>query len=131
VEGELLPAWAEETFEECLLSVAIYLQITQVTKDLASKSVEVRFLPRLRFHALALSGLYLRRQSGPIEPRSLIRNLSAFEDFWGTFWQIAKAVLVDVYSQAEDQDSTMFALVRSGERWQQMQKRFNRHLASL
>ena len=131
IDGGLVSAWSAETLDESLAAVAIYLRINQATKDLAKKSAEVRFLPRLRFHGLSLAGLYLRNSSSQIEYKALTRSMDVFESFWNTFWPLAKAVLVDVYSQAEDSGSTMFAFVRSSERWQQMQKRFTRHLASL
>jgi hypothetical protein len=60
-----------------------------------------------------------------------VKNKDAFDTFWLSFWSTAKGVLVDVFTQAEDEKSTMFAFVRSTERWSQMQRRFSRHLATL
>ena len=128
VDGEIQDAWSDETFDETLLAISLAFRITEESKRLATAGADLKFLPRLRFHTLALAGIYFRRMrdSGW---RKLVRNEEALERFWGGFWPIAKAVLVDVYTAAEEEDATMFAFVRSTDRWAKMQKRFSRHLA--
>jgi hypothetical protein len=128
VDGEIQDAWSDETFDDTLLAISLAFRILDESKRLAAASDEMKFLPRLRFHAIALAGIYFRRL-GDSGARKLVRSEEALDKFWSGFWPTAKSVLVDVYTAAEDEESTMFAFVRSTDRWAKMQKRFSRHLA--
>ena len=91
---------------------------------------ELRFLRRLRFHGVALAGEFTRRRFEPDEARELVTIKPKFDEAWELFWSVTKGVLIDVFSIAEDEETSMFAFVRSSDRWQQMTKRLRRHLAA-
>ena len=55
VDGEIQDAWSDETFDETLLALTLAQRITEEAKHLAGVSEDLKFLPRLRYHALALA----------------------------------------------------------------------------
>jgi hypothetical protein len=128
VEGELQAEWSEDTLAETLFAIALYLRIDSETKELASKSPEMRFLRRLRFHALSLAGYFWRDYKKNAAPRYWLHDNSRFDEFFSIFWPICKQVLIDAFSTAEEQKMTTFAFVRSGEWWEKMKKRFKRNV---
>lgn len=131
INGELLSAWSDDSFEETLLVIALYLRIAEETHALGLKSAELRFLKRLRFHALALAGVYCREKGGGLTPKKLLHSKPEFQSFWSSFWEIVRGILIDVHSTAMEQGSTMFAFVRSEDRWLQMLKRLRLRLAAI
>ncbi len=132
VDGKLEASWSTETFEEALVALAFYLRIDEEAKALAKADSELRFLRRLRFHGAALAGEYARRRFVESdEINRLTTSSKRFDEAWGEFWPMAKGILIDVFSQAEDDGSSMFAFVRSGDRWHQMTKRLGRHVAAV
>lgn len=131
VDGKIETAWSQRTLDDALLAIAFYLEIDKAAKELGKQDPELRFLRRLRFHAVALAGEFARRRFEPDEARSLVTSKPKFVEAWTSFWPMAKGVLIDVFSSAEDEGTSMFAFVRSSERWQQMTKRLRRHLAAL
>jgi hypothetical protein len=131
VDDELQPAWSAATLDECRLAITCYLRFDDTVGEIIEKKPEMRFLKRLRFHALALAGAYFRKSFTEADVTRLLKNKEVFDQFWVSFWATARSVLIDVFSQAEDEGSTMFAFVRSTERWAQMTKRFDRHIAAL
>jgi hypothetical protein len=128
IDGVLQDVWSEETLDECLLALALLFRISAESKTLAKGSDEMKFLPRCKYHALSLFGHIIRRQT-QVDCRKLVRNRGLFDTFWAPNWQIVRDILADVFTNAEEADSTMFAFVRSGERWKGMEKRLSRRLA--
>ena len=125
VAGEISEIWSGEEFQRCLVAIAYYLQIMHNCKAEAKNDSRFRFLKRLRYHALALVGVYMRGAKEPVQESQLLKDRSKFISVWDRIWPDARRALIDVYVTAtEDQGSTMFALVRSDERWQQIKKRF-------
>jgi hypothetical protein len=127
VNGELADVWGDDVTAEALLAVAYYFRITDEAKRLAKCEGEeaLTFLPRLRFHALALLGLDYRRKDSD-SAQKLLRSEGVFDSKWSVVWPTIKTILVDVYTTAEEEGQGMFAFVRSGERWERMKKRFSR-----
>lgn len=129
VEGDLLPTWSNETFHEALLAIALYLKIVEESKEVGRRSTELRFLQRLRFHALSLAAEYIRARKDLPPPAELLHSKTDFSSLWSSFWNLASVILIDVHSTAMEQGSTMFAFVRSEDRWEQMRKRLRLRLA--
>ena len=128
IDGELQSAWSDESLDECLLAIILLIQISEESKRLARTNEDMQFLPRLKYHALSLLGQLVRRRKD-VDITRLLRNHEYYDRFWSESWLIVRGVLTDVYTAAEEDGSTMFAFVRSGERWARMQKRLSRHLA--
>ncbi len=124
VNGELLPAWSDETFNETLLALCFYLKIDTDAKEKAKKNPELKFLRRLRFHTLSLAGTYCRDKG--VDPKEVLARKDAFQELWLKFWPVAGNAVEDAHSSALEQQTTMFAFVRSEERWAQMSKRLTR-----
>lgn len=129
VDGEIHPVWSNQTFQESLLAIAFYLRIDQEARDLAARRDDLRFMRRLRFHALSLAGIYAQRKLSAELIGELLLNKQQFDKCWREFWPICATMVEDGYSNAEEQNVTMFAFVRSEERWQQMVRRFNRRFS--
>jgi len=122
VRGELKPDWNDEILDEALLAVVLYKAIDDKLKESAKRDPESRFLRRLRFHALALSGEYLRKLSRQSDYHKLTRNDGAFQQLWNDFWALANPTLINSFLSASRNGTTMFAFVRSETVWQDMQK---------
>lgn len=102
------------------------MRIEEACKADFKQNPKLRFLNRLRYHALSPSGKYFGKRL--ISSRSqLLKSDRELSEAWASFWPDARRVLIDVYLNAEEQNTTMHALVRSSERWQQMDKRFELH----
>lgn len=129
VDGSLQPTWSDETFRETLLAIAVYQRLDEEIRERTKKAPEIRFLKRLRFHALSLAGVYIREQTTLPTTEKLLHSKPDFQALWNPFWTVASGVLTDVYSTAMEQDSTMFAFVRSEDRWDQMRKRLRLRFA--
>lgn len=129
VQNEMTNSWSDGTFEECLLSIAVFNTINKEIQDKIKKTADLRFLWRLKYHALSMFGLYYRENQKSLEFHNLLRNKPDFDSFYNKLSKIAFSVLSDVYSIAEEQKQSLFALVRSDERWEQMKKRFTRQLS--
>ena len=133
VDGKLEPKWSQETLDEALLAYAFYEHVDGEATKLGKEDPDLKFLKRLRFHGTALAGRFVRKryEKRRMVALALIRNRREFRKAWTEFWNIAKTILIDVYSTAEEDGSSMFAFVRSEDRWRRMTKRLNRHLAGL
>jgi hypothetical protein len=129
VEGEIQPLWSESIFDELLLAISFYLKLEEKSRELSKISPDLKFLRRLRFHALSLAGIYYREIIGEDNALTLIKDRSEFEKRWEVFWSKASTVLEDSFSRLEQENATMFAFIRSEERWQHMAKSFKRRLA--
>lgn len=110
-----------------VLAIAYYFRIAEEAKRLSRYEGDdaLKFLPRLRFHALALFGQDHRRKDGALDNK-IVRNEAEFEARWSEMWPTVKTILVDVYTSAEEEGLGMFAFLRSAERWERMRKRFAR-----
>jgi len=126
VDGRLESAWSDDTLEEALLAYVIYAKADQEAVTLGRKDVKYRFLRRLRFHTLSLAGIWVRENGGDEKRRELARSKDAFESFWRAFWPLCLDLEIDAYLTAvEGEKGTLFALVRSDERWQAMRMSFS------
>ena len=124
IAGEIPEMWSDEEFQRCLLAIAYYNRVEENCKTEAKQDVQYRFLRRLRYHALALAGVYIRGTKERVHETQLLKDESKFISLWNKIWPDARRALIDVYATATDQGSTMFALVRSDERWLQIKRRF-------
>ncbi len=124
VDGEIPELWSDEEFQRCLVAIAFYLRIAETCKEEAKKDIRYRFLKRLRYHALALAGIYMRGTNEQVEESKLVKDKSKFDSVWDNIWPDARRALIDVHSTAVENNYTMHALVRSDDRWQQMRRRF-------
>jgi len=125
VEGKILPVWADETLEEALLAYTIHSRADKEAKDLGRKDPELRYYRRLRFHSVSLAGVWLRQKMDHTALHSLARSKEAFDAFWKEFWPLCCDVETDAFQEAvEREKGTLFALVRSSERWEDMRRRF-------
>ena len=127
VQGELEVAWSDETFDECLLALAFYFRIESEVASAVAADSSLRFLKRLRYHALSLAGHYYRDGLSHPSAKHLLESTKEFEVAWSGFWSRTAPILIDVYGW-EEQKTTMFAFVRSTEKWEQITKSFKRRL---
>jgi len=128
VNERLEAVWSAEVFEETLLSLAFYYTIDSRTKELAK--MDQKQFRRLRYHLLALAGVYSRENLDATGVHDCTRKAAKFDAHWNRICEAAFDVVEDVYTHAvEDNDMTMFAFVRNEEKWGDMKKRFARKMA--
>jgi hypothetical protein len=121
VSGELQDQWSAEVMDEACIAVALYRRIDE---DLATeKEPDLQYLKRLRFHAVALAGTFVRDRYGD-DWQTLARSEPALDGMWTNFWRDAKGACINGFNTAEEQGVTLFAFVRSVERWEAMRRRF-------
>jgi hypothetical protein len=130
IDGNIPELWPQEEIERCFLAIAFYLAIEGEAKKETKENPDMRFLFRLRFHALRLSNIYymdfLKEQPNI---NKLLKEKDTFDELWGEFWPDARRALITVHEQAiMNEDSTMFALVRSGDRWGSMERVFLKYI---
>lgn len=130
VSGQLLDAWSDETLDETLLAIVLYRQIDEVANELGKKDAEMRFLRRLRFHALSLGGRYVRKVVPTSDYHRITRNDEPFRALFGDFWPLARVILINAFVTATNQGVTTFAFVRSEDRWEDMAKLLRLQLAA-
>lgn len=130
VGGELLDVWSREEFERTLTAIALAFHIEDAVKKDAKENPDLKFLVRLRFHMLALGGLYVRGQQEWMKQESTVAMGARFKDLWSAFWPEARRVLIDLWSEADERKVTMFSFVRGTDRWSQIRRRFALHTNS-
>jgi hypothetical protein len=108
VEGELLDHWDSEVFDECLLAIAFHERI--------DNPIPITF----RYHALALVGEIVRRQS--LVPRELLLNEDSFNSCWERFWFYARSAIATVRKQADKESKYTF--LKSSQRWEDIKQLF-------
>ena len=131
VDGKLEAKWSTATLDVGLLAYAFYLRVDTEANEAKKRDADTAFLKRLRFHGTALAGEYIRKAyEGRLEEvPKLVRSRQRFDRTWNLFWSVARNLLIDVYSSAEDEGSSLYTFVRSKDRWRQMTKRLRRHMA--
>lgn len=129
VDGELQDVWSEETFTELLVAIAFYLRINSEMQSIARNEDNLKSFRRLKYHALSLVGYFLREHPD-IEYDRLIRSETYFNGIWDQFWPTSYNALVTMYDTAINEgQTTVFALVRSIDRWDSLKRQYNLFLA--
>lgn len=131
INGVLADMWSQDDLDQSFLAIAIY---TNVLNDLAERvrgNPDLRFMKRLRFHSMALMGEFVRANVDRSEYRRLWSQQSAFDDQLGEALNTQRRVVGSVHDQHVPQTQTMFAFVRSTDRWGEMLRQFNTQIALL
>src|SRR5262249_12282178 len=92
VGGEVPEIWSEEEFRLCLTAIAFYLRIENSSKEETKNNPQLMFLKRLRYHALALAGVYITARIGSTQESKLVENKCAFEEVWSKIWNEVRRV---------------------------------------
>jgi len=128
VEGKLDDLWSDREFHRCLLAIAFYLRIEIKIAEEVKLDPQMKFLKRLRFHALSLAGHYVEKGQKDDYVSKLLEGGNVFEDTWKVFWREAVRILDEVYfSVVGEQKKSLYALARSTEDWEKMLNRFSRY----
>lgn len=129
VDGELLPEWADEDLGMFQFAIAMYYALVSDFKDRGKQNPNLKVLYRLRFHALALAGIYARDHLSSDEYGAIARSSAKFGEVFSAFAPTARLALVTVFQAATDEEQTTFAFVRSTDRWEQIRRLFSVQLA--
>lgn len=128
VDHEVMEVWSEDEFRKALTALNVYFHIEDTTRQEGKENPQMKFLYRLRYHALSLAGFYIRGQKEWAEREIEIGTAADFDSFWDKFWKESRRTLIDAYVDAQERDqTTMHSFVRSAERWRQMKRRFGMH----
>lgn len=126
VGGELLDSWSEGELDMALVALAFYLKLDRLASE---RSKKLPHLKRLRFHLLALIGLFIRGHYSGSELRSLWRSQKAFDEAWGRCFDQAYAAMDAGFERVAEKEQTLFAFVRSEVEWERMKSRFARRMS--
>lgn len=130
VENRLPELWTKEEFRTCLIAIAFYFAIEEASRTEKKKDPRLAYLNRMRFHALSLVRLFLKKHEGETHIARFVEDAGAFQTAWNEFWPEARRVLIDAHFDAvEREKGTLHALIRSSERWLQIRKKFSLYLA--
>jgi hypothetical protein len=127
VEGQLLSFWPEEVFRSCVAEIVFYKAIETKIEDIKKRNAKFVFLRRLRYFALALVPIYMRRLG--LEVSEVVADKKKFGDAFDACWKEALRELNSVHhSFVIDQDGTLFALARSETQWKSLSSKFDSYL---
>ena len=126
VDGTLYDRWSDDTFEQTLVAVVFCKDIESQMERAKKKDRKYIYLRRLRYFALGLAPIYLRRKG--LDGVAMIKGPSTdyrrrFEDFW-------KGALRELVSAHQDfvegeEKGTLFALARSEKRWRNLKSKYD------
>lgn len=128
VSGKLEPAWSKATLDEAYLATALYFAIDDDFRKRGAAKTNLQFLGRLRYHALSLAGIQVRQDLAPEEYEDTWRNARQFEAFTNEFLLTARQALIGEKRLADERQMTMFAFVRSADRWRSLVATFSDQL---
>lgn len=128
VDGQLPDLWSDEEFRRCLLALAFYWKIDDESKNESKRRPDLGFLKRLRFHALCLAGLHLKQGSDSALVKQILENQDKYQENWEKIWPEVRITLIDAHENSRDQNIAFSALLRSGERWESMKKRYLKYI---
>ena len=130
-QGELYDIWTSSTLDEAKLMIAVHQYLLAEAKNSADRDPELRFLHRLRFHSLALCGLYQRDlREEPKSAGQIIASKSSFDTFIKEYWTVGRMVLIFSVKQFMKDGGSLFAYVRSTEEWKALADTFRLQLRS-
>ncbi len=128
VDGQIMEAWPPDEFRKMLTAFNLYFHIEDTARQEGKENPQVKYLYRLRYHALSLGGFYIRGQEKWLGREISLGMAADFDSFWNEFWNEARRTLIDAYENARERDeTTMHSFIRSAERWSQMKRRFGLH----
>lgn len=128
VNGKLEAQWSDEEFYESLVATAVYYEFIKEAKVLGEKSDDFKYMNRLKWHSQSLAGIFRRGKKQDLPAIQLLNNKKKFEELWDEYWNIAKVILDEVYTRAIEDKTTIYAFVRSVERWQSMKTRMEKRI---
>ena len=124
IDGELKDSWTSVEFNETCLAVALYGKISTDARD-RRESLPALF--RLRFHLLALAGLYWSDYWSEGDAAAVLASTALYDTLWDGFALEARRAVTTEWTRAED-DSTLFAFVRSNQAWETIKRTFEADL---
>jgi len=128
VEGILPDLWSPKEFHRCLLAIAFHCRIEIKIAEEAKLYPELKFLRRLRYHALSLAGHYVEKGQKDDYVSNLLEDGNVFEETWKVFWEEAVRVLDDIHlTMVSEQKKSLYAMARSSDDWEKMLNRFSRY----
>ena len=121
VHGVLHDLWNEEVFSETLFAVIVYVEVMNVIAKLTKQDrSKYYFLQRLRYWAIALSGIHIKLKK--IDFRELLAARTSFDKWFEEFWHDIFRDLVSAYTRAQADKIANFALARNESRWAQVRQ---------
>ena len=125
IEGELLDVWPKTVLKEALFAVALHDAAKQSGAEERRLNDGLTYMKGLRFHAVALAGIYFREKAAVPGIASLLNNRESFRSEWKAIWEAARDVLFVQYElHVQSGRISLFAFKRSSEVWEAMKKAF-------
>lgn len=127
---EISELWSEEEFLKCLVALTFYFKIDETYKNRTKQDPTYAYLQRLRYHALAMAGIYYTKiAANPPEAKKVLENKDVFDSLWKKVWSEARRILIDTYNTSVKQGKqSLYGISRSKERWSEMMDRFTQNI---
>jgi hypothetical protein len=121
--GEIVDVWNDETFNQAVLAVLVFLELMDRIKNLITQNKsEFYFLQRLRFWGVSLFKEYISAKSILLE--DLLVSRTKFDECMDVFWKALIQNLIIAHQGAVRDNISNFALVRNDSRWSETKKTF-------
>lgn len=123
IEGELVDIWAKRAFRNVLVSILFFNKVNETAKKEKQKNDDRYFFNRLKYHSLALAGIFLRAKE--ISDKKLITDQDFFEEIWERLWKETRGIIYRTGVGAREESApTLYAIARSTERWTRIKDEF-------
>ena len=126
VDGTLYDNWSDDTFKRTLVAVVFYTGIESKIGHARKKDQGYIYLRRLRYFALGLAPIYLRRKG--LDGMAMINGpIKDYRRHFEDFWKGALRELVSAYQDfvVGEEKGTLFALARSEKRWRNLKTKYD------
>ena len=120
VDGALSDAWPSDVVDEAFLVIAMYQTVVEDFRSRGRENPNLKYLYRLRFHARSLAAEAVRQEIARADYGSIARSNAQFDKAFGEVWGPVRQSLSYAHAPVDDGEVTMYALVRSGDRWKRM-----------
>jgi hypothetical protein len=125
IDREFVDVWETKTFREALCAIALHDKASESGAEEGRREESLKYMKGLRFHALALAGIYVREAPNVPSEATLLSDKKKFNATWNIIWEAARDAL---YTQYEHYVATgnisLFALKRNSQVWDKMQGLF-------
>lgn len=127
VDGNVESYWSKKVLEESIFAIALHDVAVESAKKEKELDDQNQFFHRLRFHAIALAGIYFRTTDYDHSIHTMLGSKEKFTKFWDCVWNEARTQLRVTHKDKcrnINHPISLHALVRSEQIWENLVDNF-------